>query len=131
MENQDRLNKPIGTKELPKLEAKEVEVQGLRLDSKTKKGSDKVVGEILVLICKHPDNEKLIEFTKVKNLKGDNLKVVGLWYSEDEDGNLQKGSAIVELLKFYKVEKIVDLEGIKVQTVEQSTEQPYLCIKGY
>ncbi len=131
MENQDKLNKPIGDKEIKKLEAKDVEVQGLRLDQKNKKGTDTVVGELLVLICKHPDREELIEFTKVKNLKGENLKVVGLWYSEDEDKNLQKGSAIAELLAFYKVNKIFDLEGKFVQTTEQSKDIPYLCIKGY
>ncbi|KKL14981.1 hypothetical protein LCGC14_2510240 [marine sediment metagenome] len=131
MENQDRLNKPIGTKELPKLEAKEVEVQGLRLDPKTKKGSDKVVGELLVLICKHPDREELIEFTKVKTLKGDNLKVLGLWYSEDSEGNVQKGSSVADLMSFIGVKTLIELEGKKIMTVEQSKDTTYLCVKAY
>ncbi|KKM60206.1 hypothetical protein LCGC14_1544130 [marine sediment metagenome] len=131
MENQDKLNKPIGTKEIPKLEAKEVEVQGLRLDPKTKKDSDKIVGELLVLICKHPDREELIEFTKVKILKGENLKVLGLWYGEDEDKNIQKGSAIAELMSFVGVDSLGELTGKKVQTVEQSKDVTYLCVKAY
>ena len=46
MENQDKLNKPVGDKDIPRLEPKEVEIQSLRLDPKTKKGSDKVVGDL-------------------------------------------------------------------------------------
>ena len=128
MENQDRLNKPIGNVELPKLEAKEVEIQGLRLDPKNKKGTETVVGDLLVLICKHPDKDDLIEFTKIK---GDNLKVHGLWYSEDTENNIQKGSALAEFMSFMKVNVLDKLVGKKVMTVEQSKDVPYLCIKGY
>ena len=131
MENQDRLNKPIGNVELPKLEAKEVEIQGLRLDPKNKKGTETVVGELLVLICKHPDKDDLIEFTKIKILKGENLKVLGLWYSEDTEKDIQKGSAIAEFMSFVKVKVLDELIGKKVMTVEQSKDVQYLCIKCY
>lgn len=131
MENQDKLNKPVGDKDIPRLEPKEVEIQGLRLDPKTKKGSDKVVGDLLVLICKHPDRDELLEISKVKILKGDNLRVISLWYSEDSDGNVQKGSGIAEFMKFFGVQKLIELEGKKVMTIEQSKEESYLCIKAY
>lgn len=131
MENQDKLNKPIGDKDIPRLEPKEVEIQGLRLDPKTKKGSDKVVGDLLVLICKHPDRDELLEMSKAKILKGDNLKVMSFWYSEDTDGNVQKGSVIAEFMKFFEVQKLTELEGKTVMTIEQSKEETYLCIKAY
>ncbi len=131
MENQDILNKSVGTKELPKLEPKEVEIQGLRIDPKKKKGTEQKIGDILVLLCKHPDKEEIMEITQVKILKGDNLKVVGLWITEDEEGKLQKGSACDSLLKITGLSTLGQLEGTKVQTVVQSDNNPYLCIKGY
>ncbi len=131
MENQDKLNKPVGDKDIPRLEPKEIEIQDLRLDPKTKKGSDKVVGDLLVLICKHPDRDELLEMSKAKILKGDSLKVMSLWYSEDVDGNVQKGSSIAEFMNFFGVQKLTELEGKKVMTIEQSKEETYLCIKAY
>lgn len=129
MEQQDILNKKIGSRELPKLEAKEIEVQGLRVDEKSK--GDKKIGDILVLICKHPDKNDLIEFTKIKVLREDKAKVIGLWVSTDADGNIQKGSVLDTLLDIVKVETPSDLVGKKLPTIRQSDDSPYLCIKGY
>ena len=120
MENQDLMNKKIGTKELPKLEAKDIEVQGVKDKNK-----------ITILMCKHPDSEKVIDITKIKLLRNDKAKVVGLWASTDEDGNIQKGSALSELLNFAKVETLADLTGKTLPTIEESKESSYLCIKGY
>lgn len=129
MEQHDLLNKKVGTKELPKLEARDIVVQGLRVDDKSKEG--KKVSPLLVLICKHPDKEETIELTKIKVLKNEKTKVVGLWVQEDLEGNLQKGSALHDLLKIAKVETIAELEGKSLPTIKQSEDSAYLCIKGY
>jgi len=126
MENQDLMNKKIGTKEIPKLEAKDIEVQGVKVDEV---GKDK--NKITILMCKHPDSDKVIDITKIKLLRNDKAKVVGLWASTDEDGNIQKGSALSELLNFAKVETLADLTGKILPTIEESKESSYLCIKGY
>ena len=100
--NENLLDKKIGDKELPKLEAKPVQVQGVKVEPKFKKTDpDKEVGKIVVLICKHPDKEELMEFTQMKILKNDKEKVVGLWYHLDEDGNLQKGSRFLLYDRFF------------------------------
>ena len=57
--------------------------------------------------------------------------MLGLWYSEDTENNIQKGSAIAEFMSFMKVDKLDELTGKKVMTVEQSKDIQYLCIKGY
>ncbi len=127
MENQEELlNKKTGNKEIPKLEAKEVEIQGVRVDEVGDKKN-----KIVVLICKHPDKEEMIELTKIKLLKNDKAKVVGLWYSEDEDENIQKGSALSELLVVAATETPNELIGKVLPTIQESKDSQYLCIKGY
>ncbi|KKM82129.1 hypothetical protein LCGC14_1322780 [marine sediment metagenome] len=129
MEQQDLLNKKVGTKEMAKLEAKEVEVQGLRVDDKSKEG--KKYAPLLVLICKHPDKEQTIEITKIKLLQDEKTRVVGLWVQEDSEGNIQKGCSVHKLLETAKVGSPSELEGKKLPTIKQSDESAYLCIKGY
>ena len=127
MENQEELlNKKTGDKEIPMLEAKAVEIQGVRIDEVGDKKR-----KIVVLICKHPDKEELIDFSKIKLLRNDKTKVVGIWASLDEDKNIQKGSALSELLKIAKAETINDLVGKELPTIEESKDSSYLCIKGY
>ena len=127
MENQEELlNKKTGNKEIPKLEAKEVEIQGVRVDEVGEKKT-----KIVVLICKHPDKKESIELTKIKLLRNDKAKVVGLWYSEDEDENIQKGSALSELLIVAATETPNELIGKVLPTIQESKDSQYLCIKGY
>ena len=127
MENHEELlNKKTGNKEIPKLEAKEVEIQGVRVDEVGEKKT-----KIVVLICKHPDKKESIELTKIKLLRNDKAKVVGLWYSEDEDENIQKGSALSELLIVAATETPNELIGKVLPTIQESKDSQYLCIKGY
>ena len=126
MENQDLMNKKVGDKETPKLEAKDVEVQGVKVEEVGEKKN-----EIVVLMCKHPDKDEVIDLTKVKLLKNDKARVSGLWVSTDGDGNIQKGSALSELLKVAGVETLNDLTGKKLPTIKESEDSQYLCIKCY
>ncbi len=126
MEQQDLMNKKIGDKETPKLEAKDVEVQGVRVEEVGEKKN-----KIVVLMCKHPDKDEVIDLTKIKLLKNDKAKTSGLWISTDEDGNIQKGSALGELLNVAGVETLAALTGVKLPTIKESEDSQYLCIKGY
>ena len=130
MENQDLLNKKIGDKEIPKLQAKDILIQGFRIeDMSTEK--KKVETPLLFLICKHPDKQESMELTKIKVSRNEALKVVGLWVQTDLDGNIQKGSPIDDLLKIAGAECIADLESKTLPTIMQSESSQYLCIKGF
>ena len=132
METQDKLDKKIGTKELQVLKPAKVLISGVRLDPKTiKKGNNSKQKDIVILICKHPEREEPIEISKVKLVKGNTVKTSGLWYDEDEDGLLQKGSAVAELLEHCSVQSLKELEGKEVDTTTESDSSFYLAIKAY
>jgi len=130
MENeaQAKLDKKVGTKELQVLKPAKVKIAGVKLEPKTARG--KAV-EIVVLSCKHPEREELIDLSKVKLVKGSTVKTSGLWWFEDEDGLIQKGSAIAELLNLCSVEVLKDLVGHEVETTTESETSSYLVIKAY
>ena len=127
-ETQAKLDKKIGTKELQVLKPAKVKVASVRLDPKTVRGKET---EIVILVCKHPDREELIEISKVKLVKGNTVKTSGLWWNEDEDGLIQKGSATAELLNFVSVETPKQLEGMELDTTIESDSSNYLVIKAY
>ncbi len=126
MEQQDILNTKVGNKEIPKLEAKEIEVHGVKVEEKGEKNF-----EILILMCKHPDKDELIDMSKIKIIDGDKTKVLTSWVKKDEDGNIQKGSAIDKILKLAKVDMASELTGKVLPTTYQAEDGSYLCLKGY
>lgn len=127
-ETQAKLDKKIGTKELQILKPAKVRVASVRLDPKTVKQKET---EIVILSCKHPDREEVIEISKVKLVKGNTVKTSGLWWNEDSDGLIQKGSAIAELLNFCSVETPKELVGKEIDTTTESESSSYLVIKAY
>ena len=127
-ETQNKLEKKVGTKERPVLEPKPVKIAGVKLDPKLVRGKET---DIVVVVCVHPDREETIEISKIKQVKGKVVSVSGLWYNEDEDGNIQKGSAVAELMNLCKVESLNDLVGKEIETVKESDSVNYLVIKGY
>ena len=129
--SEDFLNKGVGTKEPKSLEPKKVTVMGVRLVPKTKKGEEKPVGELITLICKHPDKVDSIELSNAKLIVNDQIKLTALWRNEDEDGLLLKNSAAARLLVHYKAETYNSLIGTEVETAYQSDTAKYLCIKAY
>ena len=128
---EDFLKKGIGTKEPKSLEPKNVTVLGVRLVPKKKKGSEEIVGELITLICKHPDKEESVELSSVKQLVNEKVKMVALCRNEDEDGLLAKNSAAAKLLVHYKAESFDALIGKDLETIYQSEDIKYLCIKAY
>jgi len=120
---QEELTKGIGNIEPEILKPAKVKIVKVELKdiNKMKK---------LVCTCKHPDREETIEISRVKYLgKGEKLSTVGLWYREDKDGNIQKGTALVEFLIFNAVETIKQLEDKEIDTIAEDTG--YLCFKSY
>ena len=80
---------------------------------------------------KHPDKDELLKITKVKYLDGENLKTVGFWVQTDDKDNFYKGSAVDVVLKKLGKETLADTYGCEIDTVEESKDVPYLCLKAY
>ena len=133
MVNEDILNKEVGNIEKKALEPKPVVIAGTSVeDVKGKKGGKKegqVVGQKIILMCKHPDKEEIINISQAKFIKGDSVKTTTTWINLDEEGNIQMGSTIASLLEKANVKTIKELEGKELQT--EADAEGYLCIKLY
>lgn len=127
MEEQEKLKIEIGTKEAEKLEAKDVEVQGIKIQEVLK--AEKKIGEKVVLFCKHPNKDDLLQISQVIYLKNKKVTTSGIWFNLDEDKKIQKGSVLAFLLNYYEAPNIAELEGKKVET--EHDDNGYLCIKAY
>lgn len=130
METNDLLKVGIGTKEKPKLKPAKVTIVGVSIKDKKNDGTDMKVPLVQVLV-KHPDKEEPIEMSKVKVIRDEKVSVIGLWCQLDEDKKFQKGSAVVELMNFLKVDSLDQVTGKEIEAVEQSKETDYLCLKVY
>jgi hypothetical protein len=120
----------VGTKENQKLKPAKVKILGVKIQTEKKDGTT-LKSPIAHILCKHPDREETVELTKIKFEKNGKLEVVTLWVSMDDEGKFSKSSALAELLRFTKSETLSDLTGKEVDTMEQSKEDTYLCIKAY
>jgi hypothetical protein len=120
----------VGTKENQKLKPAKVKILGVSIQTNKKDGTE-LKSPIAHILCKHPDREETVELTKIKFEKNGKLDVVTLWVSLDDEGKFSKSSALAELLRFTKSETLNDLTGKEVDTMEQSKEDTYLCIKAY
>lgn len=126
MENQERLDKEIGTKEIEKLKPEKVKIEKVEVITvgEGKKKADKVT-----CYCTHPAQEDPIKISSVEYLKGKNVVTMGIWYKEDAEGKLQKGSVLTSFLDFVGAKTIRDLEGKEIMTTED--DKGYLCFKAY
>lgn len=124
------LDKTVGTKEQKKLEAKDVKVIDISIQDQFKKGEKEPVGKMAVFMCQHPDKTELIKISKVKYFKTeDKLAESGLWYNEDEDGLIVKGSALAKTISHYSKESLNKFIGTNLKTVPNA--EGYLLIKAY
>ena len=126
----DELDKGIGTKEQPKLTAGSVIVSKVEIKEMPTKKGGKV--KIVELSCKHPEREIVkISNMKIKKVQCNNETISkdGIWYREDEDGNLDKRCNASELLRFYNASTLRGLEGKSVTT--ELDASGYLTIKAY
>ncbi len=125
----DRLNKPVGEKEAKKLEAKPVLCQGVKIEDRQNKEKTKVIGSVVQLICKHPDKDEVMNISKAQYILDKQIKEAGIWYNEDEDGNIQKGSVLANLISYYKVPNLNALIGKDLETDKNTAG--FLVIKAY
>lgn len=127
----DLLNKKVGTLEPEKLQAKKITVKDISIQNQTKKDSDKVVGKMVHLMCKHPDKEELLDMTRILYRKNPKASVTdtGLWYNEDKEKNIQKGSPVAILMEYFSVKLLKELEGKELET--EANDAGYLGIKAY
>ena len=129
MENNNELEKPIGTKEQPKLAAGSVTVKTVEIKP-AKEGSK---AKIVKFGCKHPDKEELIILSNVliKSIQGQNISIKkdALWHNLDDEGNIRKNSVLAEVMRFYKKSTLNEFKE-SVLTTEQDVSG-YLAIKAY
>jgi len=131
METQKNYGKiGIGTKENAKLKPSKVKIVGVEIQTKTKEGIV-MKSPLAHILVKHPDREEHVKLSKIKIERNGKLDVVSLWVSLDDDGLFQKSSAITSLLNFLKCFNLDDIVGKDIETIEQSKEDTYLCLKAY
>lgn len=133
MENTDNiLNAKTGQKEVPKNTIEPARVKIVSVVIKTKDKNDKEMQTPLAqFFVKHPDKEDLISISKIKYLDGDKAVVRGFWVQTDEEGNFYKGSTIDLILKQLQCNTLADTYGKEIDTVEESKDSSYLCLKAY
>ena len=126
MEENEKLKTGIGNQESEKLKESLIVVQGVKIQGVEKNGQQ--IGEKVVLLCKHPDREDLLEISKVKYLKNDKVESSGTWFNLDSDKKIVKASALASLMKYYGCESLNDFAGKQLQTV---LDGDYLVVKAY
>lgn len=114
----------IGTKETTKLEPATVKIVKAVVESVGEKQANKVSCEV-----KHPKAEDTIKISSAKVETKGKLSVGGLWFNQDDDGNIRKGSLLANFLVFMKAKNIKELEGKELMTVED--DSGYLVFKAY
>lgn len=130
METQDLLKIGIGTKENVTLKPAKVKIVSVKLKEETNDGR-KMSTPLAYFECKHPDKDELVSISKVKLEKNGKLQVVGIWVQLDEDGKLKKSSAISQILNYLNASTIEETFGKEIETIRQSEDNQYLCLKAY
>ena len=128
MEENGKLNVGVGDKEPEKLEAKDVLVQGVKIEKVFNKEKTKEIGEKAVFIVKHDDREEPLEISKTAFIKGKSVTFSGTWFNLDVDNKVVKNSALANTMVFYSVSTLNEIVGKKIQTV---LDDGYLSIKAY
>ena len=86
---------------------------------------------LIKILVKHPDKPEHISISKVKSLRKDKVICQTLWVQLDKDENIQMESAIDTLLKYFKVDSLTELDGKTIDTVIESEDSNFLCLKAY
>ena len=129
MEEGNELELGIGTKEPVTLKPGKVLIRDVVLERDIKNKKGEIVGDKVGFYCKHPDKEEVVIISGIKHEVAGKLKAAGAWLSKDEDGLLQKRSALASLLRKYEVTTPKEMNDKEVETVED--DKGYLCIKAY
>ena len=127
MDTNAKLKVGIGTKEQEQL--KPAKVIGIASSLETVKTGDKVIGDKVTIICKHPDRSEPIHLSSVKYLKKDKLKTSALWFNLDEDDKIVKNSALAIWMRHNNLETLENIDKKEFETIDD--ESGYLCFKAY
>ncbi len=124
------LNKQVGTveRESNKLAPAQITIVGIQEETKKSDGTDMKVS-LIKLLCKHPDKPEPIQISKIKLIDGEKVITKTTWAPLDTEGNIQMGSAADDILKFFKVGFLAEVEGKKCHTVVESKDSSFLCLK--
>lgn len=123
------LDKRVGHIEKKRLAPSQITIVGIK--EKTEK-SEGVMHKVplVQLLCQHPDKpDAPIIITKVKLIVDEMVVTKTTWADIDEEGNIQKDSALDDLLKFLECDCLADTEGKKLHTVVESKNSSFLCLK--
>lgn len=131
-ETNNILNAKTGTKDLPKntVAPAKVKIVSVVIKDKDKEGN-KMRSPLAQFFVKHPDKEELLNISKIKYLDGDKAVTKGFWIQQDEEGNFYKGSTVDLILKKLGCETLAETYGKEIDTVEESKDSSYLCLKAY
>lgn len=132
METKEILNKKVGNTEQPRSTVAPAKVKIASVIVKeTNKDGKAMATPLLQFMVKHPEKEDLIVISKVKYIDGEKAIAKGFWVTTDDDGNFFKGSAIDLILKQLGCTTVEETYGKEIDTVTESKDSPYLCLKAY
>lgn len=126
------LNKKVGNieKESNKLSPALITIVGIIEETKKSDGITELKVPLIKFLCKHPDKpDEPIKISKIKLILEDKVITKTTWAPVDKEGNIQMGSAIDDILKFFKVDSLAEVESKTCHTVVESKESSFLCLK--
>lgn len=135
MENNEETNildTKTGNKDVPKntVGPAKVKITSVYIKEKNQEGKT-MKTPLAQFMVKHPDKDELIAISKVKYIDGDKAVTKGFWVQRDEYGEFYKGSTIDLILTKLGCETLAGTYGMEIDTVEESKDIPYLCLKAY
>lgn len=132
METKEILNKKVGNSEQPRSTVNPAKVIiGSVVIKTVNKENKPMQTPLLQFLVKHPDKDEPIVISKMKCIINEKAVAKGFWVQTDKDGNFFKGSAIDLILKQLGCETLQQTFGKEIDTVTESNDSPYLCLKAY
>ncbi len=128
----DILNIKTGNNERPKgtVSPAKVTIGSVVIKTKDKEGKT-MLTPLAQFMVKHPEKDDLIIISKVQLIENKKIINKGFWVETDDDGNFYKGSAVSTVLEVLGCKTLADTYGKEIDTIEESEESPYLCLKAY
>ncbi len=84
---------------------------------------------LIQFLCKHPEKSDPIAISKIKIIINGKVITKNTWEVLDKDDNIQKGSSISDVLNFLECNCLADTEGKKLNTIVESKDNSFLCLK--
>jgi hypothetical protein len=124
------LNKKVGNIEQEKNTLTPARVTIVGIKEKTEKSDgEKHKVPLIQILCKHPEKPEPIVISKIKSIIDDKVVTKTLWAQLDKEGNIQMSSALDDILKFTESDCLTDMEGKQLDTVVESKDSSFLCLK--